>query len=149
MIRSRVGYTLLLYLMLPYVLLRLWWRGRRERAYRSHIAERFGHYSAPAPGGCIWVHAVSVGETRATQPIVERLLERPHGVDGYRTKFAIEILHFALPHAVLAGAGAVHGERSLDETPQQRFGAGDFACVVHVDEKAQVEIAVADVADDG
>lgn len=76
MIRSRFGYTVLIYLLLPYVLLRLWWRGRREPRYRQHRGERFGRYAADATKGCIWVHAVSVGETRATQPIIERLLQR-------------------------------------------------------------------------
>lgn len=76
MIRSRFVYTLLLYLLAPLVLLRLWRRGRREAGYREHIGERFGHFDGPALEGCIWVHAVSVGETRAAQPIVERLLER-------------------------------------------------------------------------
>jgi 3-deoxy-D-manno-octulosonic-acid transferase len=74
--RSRLGYTLLLYLMLPRALLRLWRRGRKEPAYRLHVEERFGRYRTPARQGCIWVHAVSVGETRAAQPIIERLLER-------------------------------------------------------------------------
>ena len=76
MLRSRFGYTILLYLMLPYVVLRLWWRGRREPRYRQHWGERFGRYAPDALTGCIWVHAVSVGETRAAQPIIERLLER-------------------------------------------------------------------------
>lgn len=79
MIRSRFGYTLLLYLMLPLVLLRLWWRGRREPAYRRHIAERFGRYSRKPVTGAVWIHAVSVGETRATQPIIARLLARHPG----------------------------------------------------------------------
>ena len=76
MIRSRFGYTVLVYLMLPGVLLRLWMRGRKEPEYRRHIRERLGCYFGPALGPCIWVHAVSVGETHAAQPIVERLLER-------------------------------------------------------------------------
>ena len=76
MTRSRFGYTLLLYLTLPYVLLRLWWRARKEPRYRQYRGERFGRYAGGAAKGCIWVHAVSVGETRAAQPIIERLLER-------------------------------------------------------------------------
>ena len=76
MIRSRFGYTVLLYLMLPYVYARLWWRGRKEPRYRMHWDERFGRHAAAAVTGCVWVHAVSVGETRAAQPIIERLLER-------------------------------------------------------------------------
>ena len=70
------AYRLLLYLMLPFVPLRLWWRGRREPRYRRHWNERFAFYRSGAIKNCIWVHAVSVGETRATQPIIERLLAR-------------------------------------------------------------------------
>ena len=72
----RFGYTVLLYLMLPQVLLHLWWRGRKEPRYRRQWGERFGRYATGAMQGCVWVHAVSVGETRAAQPIIERLLAR-------------------------------------------------------------------------
>src|SRR6185312_15944892 len=69
----RILYTLLLRLLLPLALLRLWWRGRREEAYRAHVEERFGHYEAEellvAPPRLIWIHAVSVGEARAAAPL--------------------------------------------------------------------------------
>lgn len=61
---------------MPVVLVRLWWRGRREPGYRQHIAERFGFYSAAPKQAMIWVHAVSVGETRAAEPLVELLLAK-------------------------------------------------------------------------
>lgn len=68
------AYSLVWWLALPLVLLRLWWRGRREPGYRRHLAERLGWY-APAPAApLIWVHAVSVGETRAAEPLIRRLL---------------------------------------------------------------------------
>ena len=68
------AYSLIWWLVLPLVLLRLWSRGRREPGYRQHIAERLGIYS-PAPASpLIWVHAVSVGETRAAEPLIRRLL---------------------------------------------------------------------------
>jgi 3-deoxy-D-manno-octulosonic-acid transferase len=77
----RAVYSLLTYLALPLLPLRLWWRGRREPGYREHVGERFGRYGANAPqvnGEVLWVHAVSLGETRAAAPIVERLArERP------------------------------------------------------------------------
>ena len=70
-------YTLLLNLLIPFALLKLWWRGRKQPDYRRHIPERFGIYKTPAPDApVIWLHAVSVGETRAAAPLVERLLER-------------------------------------------------------------------------
>jgi len=69
----RFLYTILLYLLLPYVLLRLAWRARRQPGYLRHIPERFGRF-APVPGGpYIWIHAVSVGETRAAAPLIHAL----------------------------------------------------------------------------
>ncbi len=80
----RLGYSLLLWLMLPWVLARLWWRGRREPGYRYRIGSRFGIYQPRSPAQArplIWVHAVSVGETRAAQPLVEALLQTYPGHD--------------------------------------------------------------------
>ena len=73
---ARFFYTLLLYLLLPYILLRLVWRARRQRGYLGHVAERFGHYAQAAGGPVIWVHAVSVGETRAAEPLVQALRKK-------------------------------------------------------------------------
>jgi len=72
----RLVYNALLHLALPFLPLRLWWRGRREPGYRAHVGERFGAYAQRADGPVIWVHAVSVGETRAAQPLVEALVGR-------------------------------------------------------------------------
>jgi len=74
---ARLAYSALLWLALPFVLARLAWRARRQPGYLEHLGERFG--AAPAPGGnpVIWVHAVSVGETRAAAPLVA-LLRRDH-----------------------------------------------------------------------
>jgi 3-deoxy-D-manno-octulosonic-acid transferase len=72
----RLLYSFFWCLALPLVLARLWWRGRKEPGYREHIAERFGSYDLPKPvGPVIWVHAVSVGETRAAEPLINALLE--------------------------------------------------------------------------
>ncbi|HWJ93207.1 MAG TPA: lipid IV(A) 3-deoxy-D-manno-octulosonic acid transferase [Telluria sp.] len=69
-------YSALWWLALPAVLGRLWWRGRKEPGYRGHWAERLGYYDDPAIEKCtIMVHAVSVGETRAAEPLVNALLE--------------------------------------------------------------------------
>lgn len=72
----RLLYTLAWWLALPLVLARLWLRGRQEPGYRQHWGERLGFYprqAAPAPD-TIWLHAVSVGETRAAEPLVDALL---------------------------------------------------------------------------
>ena len=79
MLTTRTLYTLAWRIVAPLAPLRLWWRGRREPGYRLRVGERYGRYEAPAPAGeVIWIHAVSVGETRAAVPLVERVLrERP------------------------------------------------------------------------
>ena len=68
-------YTVALRLALPLILLRLWWRGRREPGYREHVQERFGIYSSGKMDKAVWVHAVSVGEARAAAPLVRALKE--------------------------------------------------------------------------
>ncbi len=73
---TRLAYTLLLYVALPYVVLRLAWRARRQRGYLEHVAERFGHYRQKPGAPLIWVHAVSVGETRAAGPLISALSAR-------------------------------------------------------------------------
>jgi 3-deoxy-D-manno-octulosonic-acid transferase len=68
-------YSLLWWLALPLVLGRLWWRGRKEPGYRRHLGERLGFYGPRLDERLtIMVHAVSVGETRAAEPLVEALL---------------------------------------------------------------------------
>lgn len=60
---------------LPLLPLRLAWRARKEPGYREHVAERFGRYPrGHREGTVLWVHAVSLGETRAAAPLIERLL---------------------------------------------------------------------------
>jgi 3-deoxy-D-manno-octulosonic-acid transferase len=72
---NRPLYSFLWWLALPLVLARLWWRGRKEPGYRAHLGERLGLYGAPLPARrTFMVHAVSVGETRAAEPLVEALL---------------------------------------------------------------------------
>ena len=67
-------YSLLLYLLLPLVPLKLLWRGLRQPEYLRHWGERFGLGFPPvAPGPLIWLHCVSVGETRAAAPLVGAL----------------------------------------------------------------------------
>ncbi|MHB8623223.1 MAG: lipid IV(A) 3-deoxy-D-manno-octulosonic acid transferase [Sulfuricaulis sp.] len=80
-------YNWFLRLLLPYVLLRLAWRGLRNPDYWRRIPERFGFLTlypelsesrapkpaSPAAPRLIWIHAVSVGEVRASVPLVREL----------------------------------------------------------------------------
>ena len=71
-------YSSLLRLLQPAYALRLWRRGRAEPLYRARLAERFGFYAGAPSAGWIWVHAVSLGETRAAAALVDALrIERP------------------------------------------------------------------------
>jgi len=76
---ARLIYSTLLRLALPLWLARLWWRGRREPGYRQHLAQRLG-LGPVQPSGALWVHAVSLGETRAAAPLVAALRARLPGV---------------------------------------------------------------------
>lgn len=75
----RACYSLLGALLLPLLFVRLWWRGRKNPGYRKNIGERFGRYGrdgSPPLRDAIWIHAVSVGETRAAAPLVALLEQR-------------------------------------------------------------------------
>src|SRR3978361_1026750 len=66
------AYALALRLLLPAILLRYWLRGRKEPGYRVAMRERLGYGPAGEPGA-IWVHAVSLGETRASSALIDAL----------------------------------------------------------------------------
>lgn len=72
-------YSLVMWLAQPLVRRKLAYRGRQEPGYLEAMPERFGHYTtAPlvADGNTLWLHAVSLGETRAAAPLVARLRQR-------------------------------------------------------------------------
>jgi 3-deoxy-D-manno-octulosonic-acid transferase len=69
----------LLRLLLPLVFVRLWWRARREPGYALAWRERLGLGAASAPGA-LWLHAVSLGETRAASALIDALRVRVPGV---------------------------------------------------------------------
>lgn len=68
----RIIYTVLLFLALPLIFLRLLWKSRRQSAYRERLAERAGYYSIKLQA-CVWVHAVSMGEVIAATPLIKKL----------------------------------------------------------------------------
>ena len=75
MLNPRAIYTFVLWLLLPYVFFHLVWRGRKQPEYFQHIAERFGSYSGKISKPVIWLHTVSVGETRAAASLIKCLSE--------------------------------------------------------------------------
>ena len=70
---TRAIYTFLLYLLLPFTPLKLLWRSRKQPEYLKHWAERFGFYKTLVNKPVIWLHCVSVGETRAASLLVKLL----------------------------------------------------------------------------
>ena len=105
-------YTVGFYLAIPFILLRLLWRGRKLPAYRQHIAERVGHYGAKPLRRSIWVHAVSYGETVAAEPLIKALLKTYQGIPIVVTHmtptgraraektFGDQVLHCYIPYDV-------------------------------------------------
>lgn len=76
----RLFYSCLWYLLLPFLFVRLWWRGRLAPAYRQRWSERlalgYARAGMPVLEKSVWVHAVSVGEFLAAVPLIEALLQR-------------------------------------------------------------------------
>lgn len=108
----RFLYTLLLYVILPFMPIRLWWRGLRQPEYRQHWAERFGFYALKAVKPVIWLHCVSVGETHAAAPLIKALQQRfpqhqillthttPTGRAASEKLFGNEVMRVYLPYDV-------------------------------------------------
>jgi 3-deoxy-D-manno-octulosonic-acid transferase len=72
---ARNIYSGVLYMLAPFLIGRTLWRSLTEPLHRERLAERVGlvpkrHSTRP----CIWLHAVSVGETIAAKPLIEALL---------------------------------------------------------------------------
>ncbi|QEW08672.1 3-deoxy-D-manno-octulosonic acid transferase [Nitrincola iocasae] len=108
---SRYIYTLVLHLLLPSILIRLWLRGRQAPAYRQRWTERLGFTpplaSSTAP---LWVHAVSVGEVQAVATLIHRFLQHhpeipvlittmtPTGADRVKQLFGEQVAHRYCPY---------------------------------------------------
>ena len=132
---NRTLYTLLLYLAVPVIAVRLWLRSRKAPAYAQRIRERFG-FSLPQfkPGG-IWLHAVSVGESIAAAPLVKALQEQyphlpitvtcmtPTGSQRIQSLFADRVQHCYLPYD-LPGTSKRFFKRNQGFFRRQRFDNG-------------------------
>ena len=72
----RAAYALAWWIAAPLAVARLAWRARRQPGYLEKLGERFGRYRPTGAGPCIWIHAVSVGETRAAALVIAALARR-------------------------------------------------------------------------
>lgn len=68
----RYLYNLLLYILLPFILLRLWWRSHKTPAYVKNWPQRFGFVTAQ-DNHPIWIHAVSFGEAKVATQLIQAL----------------------------------------------------------------------------
>ncbi len=110
-------YSATLYLLTPFYLAYLYWRGRRAPAYRDRIAERFGFYDTEVKENPIWIHAVSVGEAQAALPMIQKLKERfpshpilmttttPTGSTRIKETLGDEVMHVYVPYDVPCAVG--------------------------------------------
>ncbi|KTD26107.1 3-deoxy-D-manno-oct-2-ulosonic acid transferase [Legionella lansingensis] len=101
-------YSLLLYLLTPYLLLRLWWKGKQAPAYRQRISERFALNAKKPEQFDIWVHAVSLGEVIAVTPLIDHFLDKgykllvttmtPTGSGRVQQRFGNKVTHQYVPY---------------------------------------------------
>ena len=103
-------YTLAMYLVTPLLVLRLLARGVRSRPYHRRWPERFGFFAAPGFSGSLWVHAVSVGEVNAAEPLIKALQRdypnaplvittvTPTGTARVHQLFGDSVFHVYLPY---------------------------------------------------
>lgn len=75
---ARVAYTALTFVAIPFAMLYLLWRSRHQPEYQLYWGERFGfaRYAFDRSSAVIWIHAVSLGETRAAEPLIDALCQR-------------------------------------------------------------------------
>jgi 3-deoxy-D-manno-octulosonic-acid transferase len=100
-------YTLAVIGAQPFLRRKLRRRGIAEPGYLQHVDERFGRYDGSAEPGALWIHAVSLGETRTAAILIERLR---------RMKPDVRIL---LTHST--ATGRTEGERLLREGDLQAW----------------------------
>lgn len=73
-------YRLAWYCLLPFAIIYLFNKSKKEPRYRKNIVERFGLFSSKTPvdSSPIWIHAASMGELKAITPLIQTLLEQQH-----------------------------------------------------------------------
>ncbi len=104
-------YSFLISSLLPLFLLRLWWRGFSNPAYRERWRERLGRYATSSSlTRPLWIHAVSVGEVGAAGPLIKALRAQhptlpilvttttPTGFDTVERVLGVDFVHAYFPY---------------------------------------------------
>ncbi|NUF50426.1 lipid IV(A) 3-deoxy-D-manno-octulosonic acid transferase [Gilliamella sp. ESL0250] len=106
----QILYTVLLYLIQPFVWLRLLWRSCKAPAYRKRWLERYGFCQNKVESNGILLHAVSVGETIAAIPLIKALQQQypnlpitvttmtPTGSERVKSLLGDNVHHVYLPY---------------------------------------------------
>lgn len=106
----RFLYSLLMYLVTPLIVLRLLTRGIRYGGFHQRWPERFGTFPDPDFSDSLWIHAVSMGEVNAAEPLINALRKRypaspvvvttvtPTGSERVRQLFGDSVFHVYLPY---------------------------------------------------
>ena len=106
----RLLYVLLTYLLAPVAIVLEGWKALWNPEYRGRLRQRLGFVARQATPGCVWVHAVSVGEVQAAAALVRALKERfpsvdfvittvtPTGAQRARALFGDTVRHCYLPY---------------------------------------------------
>ncbi len=81
----RFLYSVIMWALQPVLRRKLRRRAQHESGYLTAIAERFGHYTVPAESAnraqaLVWVHAVSLGESRAAGVLLNALRAQVPGI---------------------------------------------------------------------
>ena len=77
---SRQLYSALMAMARPFLRQKLARRARAEPLYGQFVEERFGHYQHASQENWIWIHAVSLGETRTAGILLKSLRESMPGM---------------------------------------------------------------------
>jgi 3-deoxy-D-manno-octulosonic-acid transferase len=77
----RILYVVATYLLVPLVMLIEAWQARGNPGQRGRLRQRLGFVTPQALPGCIWVHAVSVGEVQAAAGLIRALRARDPRID--------------------------------------------------------------------
>ena len=106
----RAVYVLLTYLLAPIVIALEGWKALWNSDYRGRLHQRLGFVAEQDRPGCLWVHAVSVGEVQAAAGLIRELRRRvpgldvvlttvtPTGAQRVKALFGNEVRHCYLPY---------------------------------------------------